>query len=396
MIRFFTDRRARRTLGGLCALSLAASAGCVGRGLGDAVTDVRLNLRAERAALAGWHRRADCYDDLGHPLAFKHGFKDGYLDAAHGGEGTAPAVPPKCYWDCHADACERTETVNAYYQGFAHGVMAAGRDGVVGMSQVPVKCPCEPYRNLGGTYCPPLGALPPDGPADLPGPVLAPPPAPMPSMERSLDADGPLDPPGLPDDPDPLDEPGPTYEPTVLNTAPPADGAAEPSPDQPGTASVAPLLTAERPADLGAAEPDPAEAGGVPFAAEELEPADDLPVGGWGLIDGPTDDATPVFAPPQPSGPEAPGRSSVTLEPFLPSAGPAPAVSFEPPVAFEPPVESEPPATPGRARLDLALELFAAEADDAAAAAVPPAPAAGDPAAEDAGEYDWFAAPTLP
>ena len=153
--------------------------GC--RGLGDAVTDVRLNLRAERAALAGWHRRADCHDDLGHPPAFKHGFKDGYLDAAHGGEGTAPAVPPKCYWGCHADACERTETVNAYYRGFARGFMAAGRDGVAGMSQVPFRCPCEPYQNLGGTYCPPPTTF---DERPLPPPVFTPPPAPRPERER--------------------------------------------------------------------------------------------------------------------------------------------------------------------------------------------------------------------
>ena len=423
-MRLLTHRRSRRVLGrlalgGLFALPLAAAGGCTGRGLADACTDLRLNLQAEKAAVAGWHRRADCYDDLGHPLAFKHGFKDGYLDAAHGGAGTAPAVPPKCYWDCHGDACARTEKVNAYYQGFAHGYMAAGRDGVLGMSQIPFKCPCEEYANRGGTYCPPPGVL-----NDLPAPpaVMPPPPAPLP-VDGPLDLDDATPPPvepAVPDPGDPAGPPTPPYEPTV-RTGPAVEGGAVEGGAFEGIAigePPPPARVAELPADGPFARPiadgdsradRPADAGpGVPFTADELDPADEPapaddgapavePVWDWAGVEevaagpAPPEPAAPA---PEPAGPpapapELPGRSSVTLEPFVPPVTP-PAAEFDPFDDFgtAPEPAPRPAAEPGRARLDLALELFAGESD-AAPAEVPPAdaPPAGAPA---------FAPPTLP
>ncbi|NNJ26277.1 hypothetical protein [Alienimonas chondri] len=167
----------------LAPAALAASlTGCatgeLRTNLSEAKTGIRVHFAAEKAYL---HRGDLFHECCSCPLDFKHGFKNGYRDVAlYGDDCCAPPTPPSCYWGCSTDdPCERAERLNCYYDGWAHGAIAAGQDGVAGLNTVPIRNICGgyqtagihgpvPYNDPGGfdPYGPPL----PPGPG-FPGPM---------------------------------------------------------------------------------------------------------------------------------------------------------------------------------------------------------------------------------
>ncbi|QDT17075.1 hypothetical protein [Alienimonas californiensis] len=197
------------------AAVVATLVGCAG-GVQEGVRETTVHLRAIYAAEKAFLHRGDLFHNCcSSPLDFKHGFKDGYVEVALNGDDVcASPTPPSCYWGCGTgDACSRTELLNCYYDGWAHGAIAAAQDGVVGMNTVPV-------RNI----CGDLGHMPP-GFDHAPGrPTFGgPPPYAPPGLEgsqRSVPA-APAAPLRAPVWDEPLDG-GPTPAPIPL--LPPADG----------------------------------------------------------------------------------------------------------------------------------------------------------------------------
>jgi hypothetical protein len=60
---------------------------------------------------------------------FAHGWRSGYYDVSQGGCGRPPAVPPRCYWSADYQTDEGAAAIDAWYQGFQEGALAAEREG---------------------------------------------------------------------------------------------------------------------------------------------------------------------------------------------------------------------------------------------------------------------------
>ena len=137
------------------AASLSGLTGCAMSQMRDNVSEGLTRVKAEIAAEKAYLHRGDIFHECcSSPLDFKNGFKNGYVQVAmNGDDQCAPPTPPKCYWGCTGgDPCERVELMNCYYDGWAHGAIAAGQDGVVGLNTVPIRDMCGP--GAGGGYPP--------------------------------------------------------------------------------------------------------------------------------------------------------------------------------------------------------------------------------------------------
>jgi hypothetical protein len=88
--------------------------------------------------MEAWARWSWCYDDLTHPRDFSAGFRAGYHDILNGGAGCQPTLPPRSYWKaCYRNA-EGHCKVNAWFEGFSHGALAAQKDGASTYGHIPL------------------------------------------------------------------------------------------------------------------------------------------------------------------------------------------------------------------------------------------------------------------
>lgn len=161
---------------------VGCSTGELRDGFGELTTGLRVCCAAEKAYL---HRGDLFHDCCSCPLDFKHGFKNGYRDVAMNGEDCcAPPTPPACYWGCStSDPCERVERLNCYYDGWTHGAIAAGQDGVVALNTVPLRNICGGYDASAAGFGPTPGGPP--SSYGAPGPGMSAdgvPPAPLPDL----------------------------------------------------------------------------------------------------------------------------------------------------------------------------------------------------------------------
>lgn len=183
------------TLGLAAAVTLT---GCCYYELRDVCDECSLNVRNGYSARMAWHRCGDAYDDHPHAKQFKHGFIDGYAAVGGGADGCPPPMPPRCYWSCCNSGCEGQNKVNAYFDGYARGAVAAESDGLAASSRIAFHkpacgagCPVPGYGVGPGPLAPtPAGNVSIPGP--LVGPGSPPPPAP-PSVAPTAPADGAYD-----------------------------------------------------------------------------------------------------------------------------------------------------------------------------------------------------------
>lgn len=88
--------------------------------------------------MEAWARWSWCYNDLTHPKDFAGGFRAGYLDVVNGGAGCQPTLPPKTYWkSCYRNP-EGHCRINAWFEGFSHGAVAAEQDGANVYGHIPM------------------------------------------------------------------------------------------------------------------------------------------------------------------------------------------------------------------------------------------------------------------
>ena len=152
----------------------------------DGLVGHEAKLRNKCRAQSAWNEWSWCYDDLDHPFHFAKGFKAGYKDILNGGKGCQPTLPPKCYYkSCYRSAEGRCK-VNAWFDGFLHGVLAAQQDGAGSWNQIPIsptarmnlntiKAPRQPMAADGMALPPPMaGWNPPEVPAPAPPEQLIP------------------------------------------------------------------------------------------------------------------------------------------------------------------------------------------------------------------------------
>ena len=83
-----------------------------------------------RAKTAWWSAKSSLPKECRN-ADFAKGYEAGYLDASRGGDGTAPPVPPSCYWGPAYQTNEGRCQVDSWYAGFHRGAqdaMNCGRD----------------------------------------------------------------------------------------------------------------------------------------------------------------------------------------------------------------------------------------------------------------------------
>lgn len=84
-----------------------------------------------------WWRVDNCYGDVDHGSHFAKGFRDGYAATAEGGDVCVPSIPPRQYWKpCYQNGKGR-EKINAWFEGYAHGILVASQDGAANYSEIP-------------------------------------------------------------------------------------------------------------------------------------------------------------------------------------------------------------------------------------------------------------------
>lgn len=147
---------------GMMLAALFGLSGC--NTLHDEIISCETGLRNHVLAQNSWNHWSWCYDELDHPYHFARGFKAGYREVLDGGAGCQPTLPPRCYWKPIYQTPEGHCKVNAWFDGFAHGALAAKQDGFGNFSEIPISPtarmnfaaaqappPQHIYRNVGHT-----------------------------------------------------------------------------------------------------------------------------------------------------------------------------------------------------------------------------------------------------
>ncbi len=177
--------------------------GCCYYELRDSMNECCYNLRTEYLAHRAWCRCKDNFDDHPYQRYLGRGFRDGYASIAQGGDGCCPTMPPRDCWSWCFDGCEGQMRMNAWFDGWAAGAIAAEADGLVGHGRLVFRPPgCPSGCNTGA--CPPsmLPSAPYDGGTVIMSPGEAtftsppmqmapalPPPAAPPTMTPATPAD---------------------------------------------------------------------------------------------------------------------------------------------------------------------------------------------------------------
>jgi hypothetical protein len=112
-------------------------AGCA-HGVREQWDDLCLSLRNRRHAARAWDRTETIYDRVQFAGHFEEGFKAGYLAVAEGGNGCPPTLPPRRYWKARHRSPEGHRKARAWFDGFAHGAVAADQDGIAHWNRIPV------------------------------------------------------------------------------------------------------------------------------------------------------------------------------------------------------------------------------------------------------------------
>ncbi len=108
--------------------------GCYG--IRDGIDESSLKLRNTMRAHGAWWRSRSAYDGIECRGDFGSGFRDGYYDVLSGGSGQAPTLPPRKYWDVRHHNEEGHLKTLAWFNGFAHGALAAEQEGAAEWNQI--------------------------------------------------------------------------------------------------------------------------------------------------------------------------------------------------------------------------------------------------------------------
>jgi hypothetical protein len=154
-------------------LLLMMSTGCLYE-IRDEIIDCEFKLKNCCEAHAAWKQCAPVYKSMEHCKHFRKGFIAGYVDVSFGANGCPPSLPPACYWKaCHGNADGKAK-VNAWFDGYSHGALAAEADGIAEANRIVTRG----GRNTNGHS---MEVLPPTEttePAMTPHEIESPPPYP--------------------------------------------------------------------------------------------------------------------------------------------------------------------------------------------------------------------------
>jgi hypothetical protein len=119
----------------LLLLSLVfAGSGCAS--MGDCCDDMACCCRDQYRSYAAWWHWKPVYSGMECGSDFGSGFREGYRGMAGGGSATAPALPPRTYWSPWYQNQYGQQQTQAWFDGYAHGTLAAEQDGVNQYSRI--------------------------------------------------------------------------------------------------------------------------------------------------------------------------------------------------------------------------------------------------------------------
>ncbi|MCH2211186.1 MAG: hypothetical protein MK110_07775 [Fuerstiella sp.] len=102
------------------------------------VADIESRVRNTYHAQKAWNECSWCYDELDHPFHFSRGFKAGYGSVIEGGNGCQPTLPPRRYWMPRFQSAKGRSKINAWFDGYSHGALAAQQDGAGSWHEIPL------------------------------------------------------------------------------------------------------------------------------------------------------------------------------------------------------------------------------------------------------------------
>src|SRR5262245_2314634 len=88
------------------------------------IEDWRMQSQYRRLAQSAYSSTGNTYCHIPHSVDFQQGFVEGYADVASGGDGCAPALPPKKYWGAAYSSPNGQEHTKAWFAGFREGAAA--------------------------------------------------------------------------------------------------------------------------------------------------------------------------------------------------------------------------------------------------------------------------------
>ena len=139
----------RITHGILLVTLTTALSGCAS--VFDGVVSCETGIRNHVLSQKAWGHWSWCYDKLDHPLHFAKGFKAGYRNILEGGSGCQPTLPPQLYWKPCYQTPEGRCKINAWFDGFSHGALAAQQDGYSNMGEIPLSPTARMNMELANT-----------------------------------------------------------------------------------------------------------------------------------------------------------------------------------------------------------------------------------------------------
>ncbi|MBW3600046.1 MAG: hypothetical protein KY475_22585, partial [Planctomycetes bacterium] len=117
---------------------LLSSPGCaLFGGYSETFDDFAVGWRNRMLAREAWQQRRDQFAPHPHLHDFGKGFRAGYIEAASGGTGCLPPLPPREYWSWRYNSKEGQGQIQAWFEGYPHGVQAAEEDGVAYFGLIP-------------------------------------------------------------------------------------------------------------------------------------------------------------------------------------------------------------------------------------------------------------------
>ena len=103
----------------------------------DGFNDFMISSKIQTTAHWSWFSNRSLYRDVDHSCHFAKGYTAGYQNVAGGGNGCQPILPPRNYWKVCYQSAKGQCKIQAWFDGFSHGGLAAAQDNASLYSRIP-------------------------------------------------------------------------------------------------------------------------------------------------------------------------------------------------------------------------------------------------------------------
>lgn len=173
-----------------CLIALTLISGCYD--LRDDFGEFRIGMANRFAADSAWRNMEGVCAGMNCPHSVREGFRSGYSAVANGGNGCPPAFPViSCHNHMWLDRCSEKEKMEAWYDGYELGAMAAKADGMADANRIVTRLPQSTPIDYSGVNTPRPAAVPESTGVGLPPTPASDTPAPEGSIPQQPAAEEP-------------------------------------------------------------------------------------------------------------------------------------------------------------------------------------------------------------